>query len=220
MGFGSDQFFYKLKQEVEKKDGDGSVYFLLNQEVKKVVYPIISNKIPMEYVEDVYQDVFFSVWKNIASYIINMEKKTECQRLAWLITVTKRRIADFYMKIKEIDSETIYIDDVGYEIVSDDKSSCDDNEFTLKMKNVLINLFSVSTSPEKIISFVYSKIILSIETTSGKPSEASNMLKGMKLYEIFDMMKNDLEKCLQVKIPDSVYEPLVEKLEIICCLAH
>ena len=70
--------------------------------VKKVVCPIISNQIPLEYVEDVYQDVFFSVWKNITSYITNMEHKTECQRLAWLITVAKGRIADCYKKIKKL----------------------------------------------------------------------------------------------------------------------
>ena len=71
MGFGSYYFFYKLREEVKKTDG--SIYLLLNQEVKKVVCPIILNQIPLEYVEDVYQDVFFSVWKNITSYIINME---------------------------------------------------------------------------------------------------------------------------------------------------
>lgn len=43
-----------------------------------------------------------SVWKNITSYIINMEHKTECQRLAWLITVAKGRIADCYKKIKKL----------------------------------------------------------------------------------------------------------------------
>lgn len=90
------------REEVEKTDGDGSIYLLLNQEVKKVVCPIISNQIPLEYVEDVYQDVFFSEWKNITSYIINMEHKTECQRLAWLITVAKGRIADCYKKIKKL----------------------------------------------------------------------------------------------------------------------
>jgi DNA-directed RNA polymerase specialized sigma24 family protein len=102
MGFGSYYFFYKLRGEVEKTDGDGSIYLLLNQEVKKVVFPIISNQIPLEYVEDVYQDVFFSEWKNITSYIINMEHKTECQRLAWLITVANGRIADCYKKIKKL----------------------------------------------------------------------------------------------------------------------
>ena len=50
MGFGSYYFFYKLREEVEKTDGDGSIYLLLNQEVKKVVCPIISNQIPLEYV--------------------------------------------------------------------------------------------------------------------------------------------------------------------------
>lgn len=102
MGFGSYYFFYKLRGEVEKTDGDGSIYLLLNQEVKKVVFPIISNQIPLEYVEDVYQDVFFSEWKKITSYIINIEHKTECQRLAWLITVAKGRIADCYKKIKKL----------------------------------------------------------------------------------------------------------------------
>lgn len=149
MGFGSYYFFYKLREEVEKTDGDGSIYLLLNQEVKKVVCPIISNQIPLEYVEDVYQDVFFSVWKNITSYIINMEHKTECQRLAWLIIVAKGRIADCYKKIKKIDSELIYIEDIGYEIASDNKLCYGYNEFILRMKNVLLNLFSISTSPEK-----------------------------------------------------------------------
>lgn len=74
----------------------------------------------------------------------------------------------------------IYIEDIGYEIASDNKLCYGYNEFTLRMKNVVFNLFSISTSSEKIISYVYSKIILSIETTSGKPSDASSMLKGMK----------------------------------------
>lgn len=73
MGFGSEQFYYKLRKEVEKTNGDGTIYFLLNQEVKKVGCQIISNKIPFEYVEDVYQDIFSSVWENIASYIFNIE---------------------------------------------------------------------------------------------------------------------------------------------------
>lgn len=213
MGFGANQFFDNLKKEVINPDGDGSIYFLLDQEVKKIVYPIIKNKISFEYVDDVYQEVFFSVWRNIASYLINMEDKTESQRIAWLITITKRRIADFYDKLSRLDPEKVYLEDIEYEIAVKDNSIDDNNEFTSRMREILFHLFSISTSPEKIISFVYSKIILSSETSSGKPSITSEYLKGYKLYDIFEMMKRDLEMCLEVKIPENVYLPLVEKLD-------
>ena len=98
MGFGSEEFFLYLKTEVMNLDGDGTIYYILDQEIKKIACPIIKNRIPYESVDDVYQEVFFSVWRNISAFIINMEGKTEGQRVAWLLTIIKRRIADYYAK--------------------------------------------------------------------------------------------------------------------------
>lgn len=213
MGFGTDVFFEKLKNEIISSDGDGQIYYLLYQEVKDITYPIIKNKVPFEYVDDVFQEVFFSVWRNIASYLLNMENKSEGQRIAWLITVAKRRIADYYEKISKHENEKVYLEDIDYELVSNQITVEYKDELTSKMKDVLVRLFSISTSPEKILSFVYSKIILSSETSSGKPSITYDYLQGYRLYDIFNMMKRDLEEVLEVKIPQEVYYPLQKKMD-------
>ena len=213
MGFGSDDFFVNLKSEIMNSDGDGAIFYILDREVKKIVYPIIKNRIPYEYTDDVYHEVFFSVWRNISSFIINMEAKTESQRVAWLITITKRRIADYYEKVNKEQNRKVYLEDIDYEISTNEEiSDIEKNEFTSRMYDVLHHLFSISTSPEKIISFIYSKIILSSETSGGKPSITSEHLHGYILFDIFEMMKRDLELYFDVQIPEKVYDPLLEKL--------
>lgn len=213
MGFGSEEFFLYFKTEVMNLDGDGTIYYILDQEIKKIACPIIKNRIPYESVDDVYQEVFFSVWRNISAFIINMEGKTEGQRVAWLLTIIKRRIADYYAKLDKEQSNKVYLEDIGDKLSEEeDTKGIEEDEFTSCMNQTLFQLFSISTSPEKIISFVYSKIILSSETGSGKPSITSEYLQGYRLFDIFEMMKKDLEACLEVQIPESVFIPLLEKL--------
>lgn len=213
MGFGSEEFFIYLKTEVTNSDGDGTIYYILDQEIKKIAYPIIKNKIPYEYVDDVYQEVFFSVWRNISAFIINMEEKTEGQRVAWLLTIIKRRIADYYVKVNKEQSNKVYLEDVGDKLsLEEEAREIDKDEFTSCMSQTLFELFSIATSPEKILSFVYSKIILSGESGSGKPSITSEYLRGHTLFDILEMMKRDLEAYLEVQIPESVFIPLSEKL--------
>lgn len=210
LNFASDEFFVHLKNEVQKEDSNGDIYLELDRVVRNCIMGFIVLKVPDGYEEDVYQEVFFTVWRNLSSYILKMEEKSENQRFAWLITITKRRIADFYERYYKRGKDDIYIDGLeNWDIAADNEDS---DECTALMKEVLSQLFSIATSPEKIMSYVYSKIILSMETTSGKPKETMDYLYGRNLFQIFEKMKVDLQMILGVSICDSVFKSLEEKL--------
>ena len=96
MEFAKDDFYYHLKNEVNNLESDGAIFFELDKILKKSIFFLISEKVPESYREDVYQNVFFAVWRSLPFYLKNSDSSTEAQRAAWLYEITRHKIADFY----------------------------------------------------------------------------------------------------------------------------
>ena len=219
MNFASNEFFHYLKTEVMKEDSDGQIYFELERVIKKSVYGVIYRKVPHDSVDDVYQEVFFTVWRRLTDYLLKSENMSPAQRMSWLLTITNRRIADYYEKRAAIkENEVASIDDETNSLsISDIKTyMVEKDEFTKCMYDLLNELLDMKTAPEKIIGYVYSKLVLKKDgCNSGKPSDAVEYLTGKSLYDIFYSMKRDLQSSLYIEIPDYVFLPLKNKLDAI-----
>ncbi len=221
MNFASDEFFQYLKKEITREEADGKIYYELEIVIKQTVYKVISKKVPNEYIDDVYQDVFFSVWRNLADFIEKSDNISEAQRMSWLLTITERRIADFYAKYYKKNGILVSIDDDEKTIQiadsrNDPAENIGKNEFTKNMELILYELFRINTAPEKIISYIYSKIIFSIDDkVNSKPSYTVEYLTGKSLYWVFDDMKRELSYVLGVEIPEHIFGSLKSKLNYV-----
>ena len=217
MNFASDEFFQYLKTEVMKEESDGQIYFELEKVIKKSVYGLIYRKVPHDSVDDVYQEVFFTVWRRLTDFLLKSENMKPAQRMSWLLTIVNRRIADYYEK-QERFKEIASIDDENSNISMSDARSgiVEQEEFTKCMHDLFNTLLDMKTAPEKILGYVYSKLVLKSDgRNSGKPSIAVDYLTGKSLYDIFYCMKKDLQCSLGVVIPEYVFIPLKNKLDSI-----
>ncbi len=217
MRFTSVEFIEYLKSEFNTADCCSDNLFLeLNSAIKQEVYGSILKKVPSDFVEDVYQEVCLSVWKNIYEFILTMGNKDEYQRKKWITTITNRRITDFYRsfysKVYEnevYDELTLENESLGYY----DYFSNIDKELDDEMQELLISIFSINTSAEKIIGYMFAKIIISEGKGGAKPKQTEQSLKGKKLFDLLILLRKELPLVLGATIPDKTYFPLEEKLK-------
>lgn len=93
-----------------------------------------------------------------------------------------------------------------------------DREISIEFQNKLKELYSLNSSPERLISYTYSKLIIPQwmgNGYSGKPSETRKYLNGKRLDEIFEYMVIDLKAAVHANIPMQVFVPLIKKLDAI-----
>lgn len=223
MEFAKDDFYNHLKNEVNNSEGDGTIFFELDKVLKKSIYFLISKKVPESNRDDVYQNVFFAVWRSLPSYLQNFDNSTEAQRAAWLYEITRHKIADFYEREYKKTRRTSSIEAIMEECQSDFADSVNIEEIVLNrdinymLQEALLHIFSLNTSPEKIIGFVYAKIILFLDSSriqNGKPSEVYEILSGKSLFEIRNNIKYELEEALGKKVPESIFLEFDKKLLI------
>ena len=93
------------------------------------------------------------------------------------------------------------------------------HELVRRLKQTL----SLDSEPERIMGFVFSCMIIPLKmgklcqdkrVRSGKPTMASEYLKGKTLGTIFKLMKIELDEVLGKELPDSIYSKLESELEM------
>lgn len=225
MHFSSDEFYQKLKTEITNPQCDGSIYNVLYEVIKKDVSGYIYNKIKREEdCKEVFQEIYFSVWRGLSDFVSKSEFLCEYQRKAWLNRIVKCRIADFYKQYYKYDSKK---QDMGEKELEEEleRQKCTpkdaiENEVISKEPNRYIleqlkKLFALNTSPEKIIAFVYTKIIIPNETISGfngKPAATYAIVSGKSLFYLRQDMNQHLKQMFRYPIPEEIYQGLDMKL--------
>ncbi len=231
MRFASQEFFNHLKQEV-LNGNDDRIYYELYDVIKQSVEGKIKFRIKSEDANDVCQEVVIAVYLRLPEFIEKSENMHEAQRQAWLNTIVSNKISDYFRKNKKNidtlsmdamceteDSEYIPLEIVkNFSTPDSPESIVMTRELSSAMNDLLVSLFSINTAPEKLMGFVYAKLLLAQERdsgTSGRPAEAERRLRGISLYDIFDMMKRDFSHVMKGNFSDEIFLPLQKKLDSI-----
>ena len=221
MRFSTDEFYYELKEHATNPNEDGSIFTLLYDTMKTDLMGFISSNLGGDLkneADDVFHMVYLSVWRALPQFLNNSELMHENQRAAWLMTITNRRIADCLRKYYHMKNEQPLEDELINSIPdnnSQPEKQVFDKMISEKVLLSLTQLFSIKTSPEKIIGFLYSKIIIPIETggrCNGRPTETAERLVGKTLFEIRNEIVDDLEMTFEGHIPLEVFTVFDEKL--------
>lgn len=232
MRFASQEFFEHLKSELQDENGDEHIYKdlcdMIESETRWKLFNSVEGK---ENRRDVLQEIKMAVVKGLPEYILNSETMLEAQRQSWLNSIVDHKISDYVKKsgkgiVEPIDK--VIIDDNGDEYVpkkieeatssmeNEPESTYVDEIISGAMGSVLRDMFSIDASPERLVGYVYSKLIIPRivrSKNSGKPTETERLLKNVTLYDIYDNMVRDFKSVLCSTIDESVFEPLKEKLD-------
>ena len=164
MVFGNDSFFNSLKSTM-LQDPDGSSYSEILKTVENDVLPRILSKVDYPDCDDVLQQVLVSVWISLAKFVMTSEDNTPAQRNAWLNRIVDNRISDYFRKqysIREVSiDDDISVLEAALEHDPYAEIEAQENErgHQEKLDNALSYIFSLNIAPEKIIAFMYSKVI-------------------------------------------------------------
>lgn len=89
-----------------------------------------------------------------------------------------------------------------------------DNDFVKRIvdresiNDALRIVFSQKTTPDKLLAFVYNRLLCAMSGTNGSPKSIIEAFDGMPLQNIYENMVLDLNYLLGTKAPDDVLEPL------------
>ena len=73
--------------------------------------------------------------------------------------------------------------------------------------------FQIQTTPEKLIAFVYNRLLDGISGGNGSPQAIAEDFNGMTVAKAYERMVQDLAAVLQYRIPEGVLEPLKQKVD-------
>ncbi len=230
MRFASQEFFERLKnglQDEKLKDWTyAELYFVLQRDTK---YKII-NRVGYSNWEDVFQNVVSAVIRQLSSFILNPKSLIEANRQAWLNTIVRGESVSWTVKNIDwhVSLEQLYEEgELSHELIKSVRESnieenpeaiYMDREISIEFQNKLKELYSLNSSPERLISYTYSKLIIPQwmgNGYSGKPSETRKYLNGKRLDEIFEYIVIDLKAAMHANIPMQVFLPLIKKLDAI-----
>ena len=254
MRFASQEFFDKLKESIMDENSDDSIYTELYEVLlHDTKYRIIRN-VGFEDWEDVFQEVAWSVIRQLPRYLLNSEGMHEAQRQSWLNRIVDGKSASWLKKkyrmnkqkkeeqgsqkgskqpknivlsldmLHEINEETHTPIKLAeeYDSTKSPETIMVEAEVSKKLLEKLTQLYSINTSPEKLIAFTYSRLIFPYmgDGVSGKPSKVYEHLYGFRLYDLYECMMDDLMSVIDGFIPKETFLPLREKLDIIDSDGH
>lgn len=233
MRFASQEFFNHLKSELQDENGDVKIYDDISKMIERETKWKLLNSVDKEEDrEDILQEIKMAVIKGLPNYILNSETLHEAQRQTWLNAIVEHKISNWRKKPDNGKHDSIdrtVKDEGGNEyfpkelekatasMQNEPESIHMDETISEAFGSVLHDIFSINVSPERLIGFVYSKMIIPrmIQSKySGKPTEAEKILRNVTLYEIYDNIVADFKGVFCSNIDETVFAPLKEKLNI------
>lgn len=165
MRFASQEFFERLKnglQDEKLKDWTyAELYFVLQRDTK---YKII-NRVGYSNWEDVFQNVVSAVIRQLSSFILNPKSLIEANRQAWLNTIVRGESVSWTVKNIDwhVSLEQLYEEgELSHELIKSVRESnieenpeaiYMDREISIEFQNKLKELYSLNSSPERLISY-------------------------------------------------------------------
>lgn len=176
--FASQEFFERLKnglQDEKLKDWTyAELYFVLQRDTK---YKII-NRVGYSNWEDVFQNVVSAVIRQLSSFILNPKSLIEANRQAWLNTIVRGESASWIAKNIDwpVSLEQLYEEgELSHELIKSVRESnieenpesiYMDREISIEFQNKLKELYSLNSSPERLISYTLRDFFLQFDEHS------------------------------------------------------
>lgn len=221
MEFGKDSVYQFVKQNCMASQ-DPEWYKHVYNVVKADTLSVLSAyRLQKDDKDDIIQEVQLEVIKRLVKFVHDSENNTEAQRNAWLHTIINSKICDFFRKkYKRIEDS---IEDLLLNTKKHKEFASSNNieerikqlEVQSKLLEAIELVCNINTSPEKIISFLFSRVIgvLELSRKNGSPLQVVQELNGKTLKGASELLKRKLQSVLTILIPDDVYKGLDDKIE-------
>lgn len=160
--------------------------------------------------EDVLQDIVCKVIRNLPRFYQQSADKSPGERNAWLRTIVENEKNNYY-RAKTRELEQLEYDDAIGQYTEDDfvrRIAARD-----ALLEALKGSFAIATTPEKIMAFVYNRLLGALLGRNGSPKGIVEEFEGVPLAVMYHRMTLDLSQALACSIPASVLAPLREKVE-------
>lgn len=161
--------------------------------------------------EDLLQEVVWNVLRDLPRFFEASTYNTEQQRNAYLKRVVYNICMDFFRKAKK----SLLTDAVD---LSEALDAATGDDFVERIENkgaflqALQGAFEINTTPERLIAFVFNRLIGALKGKNGSPKSIVEMYDGAPLQVVFEQMVAELNHILGDEIPDGVLKPLREKV--------
>lgn len=157
--------------------------------------------------EDIVQDVAEKMLRGLLKFYEDSNHNTEQQRNAYLKTAVYNACMDFFRKAKRsVLTNAISIDKVHGHVFEEDfsKRCADKDAFLSALKGV----FQIHTTPDKMIAFVYNRLLGTLTGKNGSPKSIIAQFDGMPIQNVYEQMVCDLSTVSGDRIPDGVLSSL------------
>lgn len=221
MRFGKDSTFEYISKNIYDAGNRDGMFVDLYEIIRQDMH-VCLRKVPESDREDILQEIVIAAFSKLQRDLSELQLRSEGGRNAWLYTVAMNKINDLYRQKGSRQEDLVeeeYFFDLNVETESDEYSKLIESyEVNPIIVQILCELSTVRTTPEKIMAAMYSKLIINLEECgkfNGKPGETEKRLKGKTLFSIREEMEKDLSRLLERQIPREIFAPIDQKLEAI-----
>ena len=161
--------------------------------------------------EDIVEDVIVNVLRNLPRFYNSPKSKSGLSRGSYLKTITYNKCMDFFRKAKsDALNGTVGLDDNNIQPKKEGFSRCleDREEFYEALKRV----FECNTTPDKLLAFVFKRLLWSSGGSNGSPKEIREEFDGKPVIYLYELMISGFKTILDEEIPPTVLTPLMEKI--------
>jgi|GEM_PF-6502944 len=197
-------------------EGDEAVY----DQLCRIIYDdagmlirVLDRRLHREDAEDILQNTVCKVIVNLPRFYQQSAEKSTQERNAWLRRIVENERNDYYRSVKR----TRKNDTVEYNDELDRQYTEDDFVRRLAARDALLDAmktaFAIDTAPERLIAFVYNRLLGALQGSNGSPKGIVAEFSGVSLAVAYHRMVLDLSDTLECDIPAGVLAPLREKVE-------
>ena len=220
MIFGSEQFYQKLKNGMIS-GADEMFYTKVLKEIEHDIRPRVTSMVTYPDGDDIVQQILLAVWISLAKFVKTSSDLSPAQRNAWLLRIVNNKVAD-YFRIRYSNKEDPVLDDMQEQSVpvvlepSVDLEKIEDQQADERKVDKLIEyVCSLNILPEKIIAFLYSKVIFFLNsggTLKGSAKYACDILNGKRFRDVMPALQMDLDTALGRQLQQSIYDLIYRKI--------
>lgn len=237
MKFGSNEFYYRLKDAVFSGKNDHiylELYDTINDDISSVLWNIKSSSIKVNDIEDIKQTIQEKVFKNLLSFLETSDDMAEAQRNSWLLTLARNVIADYCRiagaikrpkgniapaeEIKLIYETPSAEDDTpGFSLsdIADTSLIPAEKELVQReeLKTAITYVLSLDSKPEKLLAYLFETIIADLFLMYENSVDAIWLFfKDKSLFVVRDKIRCWLEIIICNKLPEKAFHPMNKKL--------
>lgn len=212
MEFGTEQTLSLIKQALSQNTTDAydMLYHIVCKDASLLINKYCAGLQPADK-EDILHDVVWRVLQDLVRFYEASSQNTEQQRNAYLKKLTYNVCIDFYRKAKNTALfEITDISEITDTTLGDGfVKRIEDKELFLW---ALKKTFEINTSPDKLLAFVFSRLLWPNKKKNGDPKAIVEQFEGVPIQTVYEHMVADLTDVLGDTIPREVLMPLREKV--------